>query len=181
MATSCHQKKVLLPHVVCWFTYEFSHCLCNCLHSHRIPARITTQWFCKGQDHNGAQVICTITLNPFLLLSLTQNMEKTKELVINFRRTRPLPHTHLLYIKDIAVETVQQWKFRGFSENLTWILHTSSLVKKANQHLHFLHRLKRVHLSPVVLTSFYRGTVESASLCSMRAAASQTGRNWGGL
>ncbi len=36
-----------------------------------------------------------------------------------------------------------------------------ALSKKSQQHLHFLHRLKRASLPPPILTTFYRGTIES--------------------
>ena len=73
--------------------------------------------------------------------NLLLNVEKTKELVIDFRRNQP-PHTPV-HINSAAVETVEHMKFLGvhMSDRLTWSLHTSSLVKKANQRLHFLRRL----------------------------------------
>ncbi len=36
-----------------------------------------------------------------------------------------------------------------------------SISKKAQQRLQFLHRLKRASLPPPILTTFYRGTIES--------------------
>lgn len=42
-------------------------------------------------------------------------------------------------------------------ENLTWSLNTSSILKKAQQPLYFLRRLKKAHLLPPILTTFYRG------------------------
>ncbi len=54
-------------------------------------------------------------------------------------------------------------KFLGvhITENLTWTTNTMSLSKKAQQHLHFLRRLKSASLPPPILTTFYRGTIES--------------------
>ncbi len=40
-------------------------------------------------------------------------------------------------------------------------VHTKSISKKAQQRLHFLRRLKRASLPPPILTTFYRGTIES--------------------
>ena len=84
-----------------------------------------------------------------------------RPLVIDFRRKQPV---HIpLYIEDTDEEIVPHIKFLGVhvANNLTWSLHTSSTIKKAHQHLHFLRRLKRAHLSPSILTTFYRGTIES--------------------
>ncbi len=47
------------------------------------------------------------------------------------------------------------------TEDLTWTTNTMSLSKKAQQRLHFLRRLKRASLPPPILTTFYRGTIES--------------------
>ncbi|KAK3526686.1 hypothetical protein QTP70_031467 [Hemibagrus guttatus] len=47
------------------------------------------------------------------------------------------------------------------TENFTWSLNTSSITKKAQQHLYFLRRLRKAHLPPPILTMFYRGTIES--------------------
>ncbi len=54
-------------------------------------------------------------------------------------------------------------KFLGvhITEDLTWTTNTMSVSKKAQQRLHFLRRLKRASLPPPILTTFYRGTIES--------------------
>ncbi|KAK3516047.1 hypothetical protein QTP70_003786 [Hemibagrus guttatus] len=46
-------------------------------------------------------------------------------------------------------------------ENFTWSCNTTSITKKAQQHLYFLWRLGKAHLPPPILTMFYRGTIES--------------------
>ncbi len=58
---------------------------------------------------------------------------------------------------------VSSTKFLGvhITEDLTWTTNTMSLSKKAQQRLHFLRRLKRASLPPPILTTFYRGTIES--------------------
>ncbi|KAK1787349.1 hypothetical protein P4O66_002849 [Electrophorus voltai] len=54
-------------------------------------------------------------------------------------------------------------KFLGvhLAENLTWTLNTSSITKRAQQHLFFLWTLRKAHLPSPILTTFYRGTIES--------------------
>lgn len=93
--------------------------------------------------------------------NLDLNVDKTKEIFVDFRKNQPT-HTPLS-IGGTAVEIIQCTKFLGvhISSGLTWTKHTSSLVKKAHQRLHFLRRLRRVHLTPPILSTFYRGTVES--------------------
>ncbi len=46
------------------------------------------------------------------------------------------------------------------TEDLTWTTNTTS-ISKTQQRLHFLRRLKRPSLPPPILTTFYRGTIES--------------------
>ncbi|KAI4885335.1 hypothetical protein NFI96_001849 [Prochilodus magdalenae] len=47
------------------------------------------------------------------------------------------------------------------SEDLTWSLNSSTMVKKAQQRLYFLRSLKKAHLCPRILVDFYRCTIES--------------------
>ncbi|KAK3510480.1 hypothetical protein QTP70_009162 [Hemibagrus guttatus] len=68
-----------------------------------------------------------------------------------------------LNINGSNVEIVKSTKFLGvhLAEDLTWSLNTSSITKKAQQHLYFLQRLRKAHLPPLIQTAFYRGTIES--------------------
>ncbi len=93
--------------------------------------------------------------------NLSLNVSKTKEVVMDFRRNS-VDHPPLT-IDSSTVERVSSTKFLGvhITEDLTWTTNTTSLSKKAQQRLHFLHRLKRASLPPPILTIFYRGTIES--------------------
>ncbi|KAK3511316.1 hypothetical protein QTP70_000387 [Hemibagrus guttatus] len=89
--------------------------------------------------------------------SLSLNVDKTKEMVVDFRRAQS-DHSPL-FIDESPVEI----KFLGvhLAENFTWSLNTTSITKKAQQCLYFLRRLRKAHLPPPILTMFYRGTIES--------------------
>ncbi|KAL0185335.1 hypothetical protein M9458_021032 [Cirrhinus mrigala] len=93
--------------------------------------------------------------------NLSLNVSKTKEVVMDFRRNS-VDHPPLT-IDSSTVERVSSTKFLGvhITEDLTWTTNTMSLSKKAQQRLHFLRRLKRASLPPPILTTFYRGTIES--------------------
>ncbi|KAL0161079.1 hypothetical protein M9458_044804, partial [Cirrhinus mrigala] len=93
--------------------------------------------------------------------NLSLSVSKTKEVVMDFRRNS-VDHPPLS-IDSSAVERVSSTKFLGvhITEDLTWTTNTMSLSKKAQQRLHFLRRLKRASLPPPILTTFYRGTIES--------------------
>ncbi|KAK3537989.1 hypothetical protein QTP70_026506 [Hemibagrus guttatus] len=81
--------------------------------------------------------------------NLSLNVEKTKEMVVDFRRAQS-DHSPL-NINGSNVEIVKSIKFLGvhLAEDLTWSLNTSSITKKAQQRLYFLRRLGRLifHLS----------------------------------
>ncbi|KAI4871804.1 hypothetical protein NFI96_021471 [Prochilodus magdalenae] len=59
--------------------------------------------------------------------------------------------------------TATLWRSSGAPSSLefTWSLNTSTITKKAQQRLYFLRRLRKAHLSPPILTTFYRGTIKS--------------------
>ncbi|KAK3516413.1 hypothetical protein QTP70_010742 [Hemibagrus guttatus] len=92
---------------------------------------------------------------------LSLNMEKMKEMVVDFRRAQS-DHS-LLNINGSHVEIVKSTKFLCvyLAEDLTWSLNTRSITKKAQQHLYFLQRLRKAHLPPLILTTFYRGTIKN--------------------
>ncbi len=94
--------------------------------------------------------------------NLSLNVEKTKAVVLDFRRRNSIDHPPLT-INSSTVERVRSTKFLGvhITEELTWTTNTMSLSKKAQQRLHFLRRLKIASLPPPILTTFYRGTIES--------------------
>ncbi|KAI4903269.1 hypothetical protein NFI96_006850 [Prochilodus magdalenae] len=68
-----------------------------------------------------------------------------------------------LHIHGSTVEIVKGTKFLGvhLAEDLTWSLNTRTITKKAQQCLYLLRRLRKAHLPPPILTTFYRGTIES--------------------
>ncbi len=70
--------------------------------------------------------------------NLSLNVSKTKEVVIDFKRNSG-DHPPLT-IDSSTVERVSSTKFLGLhiTEDLTWTTNTTSLSKKAQQHLHFL-------------------------------------------
>ncbi|XP_076862714.1 nuclear respiratory factor 1 isoform X2 [Brachyhypopomus gauderio] len=93
--------------------------------------------------------------------NLSLNTDKTKEIVVDFRRTRT-QHTPL-FINDTAVERVSSTKFLGVhvTENLSWTTNSASLARKANQRLYFLRKLRRAGAPTPIMNTFYSGAIES--------------------
>ncbi len=92
---------------------------------------------------------------------LSLNIDKTKELVVDFRR-QSREHTPIP-IDKTPVERVNSFKFLcvHITEDLTWSAHTDAVLKKAHQRLFFLRRLRKFGTNPRILRSFYTCTVES--------------------
>ncbi|KAK2899376.1 hypothetical protein Q8A73_012505 [Channa argus] len=93
--------------------------------------------------------------------NLTLNTDKTKEIIVDMRKER---RTHQpLFIRELQVERVSSFKYLGvhISEDLTWTPHVTQLVKKAQQRLYFLRRLRKFCMSPKILSNFYSCVNES--------------------
>ncbi len=93
---------------------------------------------------------------------LSLNIDKTKELVVDFRR-QSTEHTPIS-IDKTPVERVNSFKFLGvhITEDITWSAHTDAVLKKAQQRLFFLRRLRKFGMSPRILRSFYTCTVRAS-------------------
>eukprot|EP00061_Rhincodon_typus_P015860 g43777.t1 len=88
--------------------------------------------------------------------NLSLNVSKTKELIINFRKEG---REHIpIYINRTEVERVKSIKFLGvmISNDLFWTSHVDAIVKKEQQHLFFLRRLRKFGMDIRTVTNFYR-------------------------
>ncbi|KAK3553333.1 hypothetical protein QTP70_000848 [Hemibagrus guttatus] len=97
--------------------------------------------------------------------NLFLNVYKTKVMVVDFRRAQ-WRHSPL-FIDRSSVEIVKSTEFLGVHlvENFTLSLNTSSISKKAQQHLYFLHRLRKAHLPDRVLQRDHRECPEQLHHC----------------
>eukprot|EP00061_Rhincodon_typus_P003092 g19253.t1 len=93
--------------------------------------------------------------------NLSLNIGKTKELIIDFRNKEG-EYTPI-YKNRTEVERVKTIKFLGvtITNNLSWTSHIKVTVKKTQQCLFFLRRLKTFGMFIRTLTNFYRCTIES--------------------
>ena len=85
-------------------------------------------------------------------------------MIVDFRKQqRDHPPIHTVHIDGTVVEKMETFKFLGvhITDKLKWSTRTDSVVKKAQQHLFNLRRLKNFDLSPKTLTNFYRCTIKS--------------------
>ena len=93
--------------------------------------------------------------------NLTLNTDKTKEMIVDLRKKRR-PHRPL-FIQGLEVERVNSFKYLGvhISEDFTWTLNTTQLLKKSQQQLYFLRRLRKFGMWSRILCNFYSCIVES--------------------
>ena len=93
--------------------------------------------------------------------NLSVNVIKTKEMIVDYRK-KTTEHTPIL-INGAVVEQVESFKFLGvhITNKLSWSKHTNTVVKRAQQNLFPLRRLKRFGMSPQILKKFYSCTIES--------------------
>jgi hypothetical protein len=116
------------------------------------------------------------TLNWCKENNLELNVTKTKELVIDFRKSKNEKAS--VIINGQSVEQVDSFKLLGtfISNDLKWHVNSVDIVKKARQRLYFLRVLKSFKVHQSVMISFYRGIIESVltrSICVWFGSASK--------
>ena len=105
---------------------------------------------------------------------LLLNVTKTKEIVVDFRRDPPPPRP--LVINGEEVEIVGEYKYLDsiIDCKLDWSPNALALLKKGNQPLYFMKKLKSFSVCPKLLELFYKSTVESV----VTLTASVTSAAW---
>ncbi len=93
--------------------------------------------------------------------NLSLNVEKTKEIVVDFRRVHSL-HAPLT-INGTTVERVSSTKFLGvhITEDLSWTNNTAALAKKATTASLLPPQTQKSQSPAPIMCTFYRGTIES--------------------
>ena len=91
-------------------------------------------------------------------------MTKTKELVIDLRRTKA-PLTPIS-IQGVNVDYVEEYKYLGvyLDHKLNWAKNTEALYKKGQSRLYFLRRLRSFNVCRKMLQMFYESVVAGAFL-----------------
>ena len=114
---------------------------------------LAVQWFATWCSENFLQL----------------NVNKTKELCIDFRRKHedaPAPPL----INGMHVERVNEYKYLGVTidNKINFNQHTTSIQTKCQQRLYVIRRLKSFNLNPKYLLLLYRSIVESLlTYCSI--------------
>ena len=92
---------------------------------------------------------------------LVLNVQKTKEMIIDFRKRKTLltPIT----IDSQVIERVNEYKYLGtiIDDKLTWNSNTDFIYKKGQQRLYLLRRLRNFQIDSTVLYMFYKTCIQS--------------------
>ena len=89
------------------------------------------------------------------------NVDKTKEMIIDFRRNRAAPTP--IIIKGAEIQQVETYKYLGVvvDNKLNWTHNTDAIMKKLNSRMHCLRKLNSFHVCPQLLSVFYSSVISS--------------------
>lgn len=92
---------------------------------------------------------------------LNINVEKTKEMCIDFRRNPTVISP--VVMDNQPVELVQQYKYLGtvIDNKMCFESQVDAVCKKAHQHMHFLRKLRSFNVDTVFMEMFYSCFIES--------------------
>ena len=92
---------------------------------------------------------------------LNLNAKKTKEIVIDFRKAHKTPNP--LTISGETVEQVPSYKYLGITitEKLNWNIQCDQLLRKSNQRLYFMKKLKSFNVQKDIMQLFHQSLLES--------------------
>lgn len=160
LSTGSPQGCVLSPLLYCLYTHDYRPA-----HNNNLIVKFADYTMVVGLISGGDE---TAYRGEVLKLAawcsennLTLNTNKTKEIIVNFRRTNTDPA--LLFINGECVERVHTFRYFGvlISSDISWTDNILAIVKKAQQQLHFLRVLRKYNLNPTLLLTFYRSSIES--------------------
>ncbi|KAI4903270.1 hypothetical protein NFI96_006852, partial [Prochilodus magdalenae] len=116
--------------------------------------------------------------------NLLLNTSKTKEMVVDFRRARPL--TEPVFIKGVEVEMVKTYRYLRLhlDEKLDWSANTDILYRKGQSRLYFLRRLGSFNICRKLLHRLWCPAVSSMLWCAGEEASRRETRcdwtSWSG-
>lgn len=100
-------------------------------------------------------------------------MTKTKELVVDLRRTKALVTP--VSIQGVSMDTVEDYKFLHvhIDNKLDWAENTHTLYRKGQSRLYFLMRLMSFNICRTMLRMFYETEVSGAILFAVVCSGSR--------
>uniref|UniRef100_A0A3Q3FR50 Centrosomal protein 78 n=1 Tax=Labrus bergylta TaxID=56723 RepID=A0A3Q3FR50_9LABR len=93
---------------------------------------------------------------------LILNLDKTREMVINFRRKRTEPPPLCILGEDVSVVEEYKYLVVNIDDRLNWKANTQAVYKKGMSRLYFLRKLRSFNVCSKMLEIFYQSVVASA-------------------
>ena len=92
---------------------------------------------------------------------LELNVKKTKEMIVDFRRTH-CDHEPLV-INNVAVDVVESYKYLGtmIDDKFTFNQHAENVFKKSNSRMYCLRQLKKLDVDNKIVQLFFTSVVQS--------------------
>ncbi|KAK3550504.1 hypothetical protein QTP86_033403, partial [Hemibagrus guttatus] len=149
--TGAPQGCVLSPALLTLFTHD-----CKPIHSSNTIVRFaddtTVVGLISGNDETHYREEVQHLVEWCMESDLVLNTTKTKEILVDYRRTQKMT-LPALHINGAEVERVNNIKFLGLhiTKDLTWTNYTTYLVKKTQQRLFFLSKLKKAKVPSQLL------------------------------
>lgn len=159
-STGVPQGTVLAPLLFTLYTAGFRHSTEMCHLQKFSDDTAIVGCIRKGEEGEYRRVI-----QDFVDMSqrdqLQLNVDKTKELVIDFGRSRSTPQP--VSIGGVEVEIVKTYKYLGvqLDHKLDWSANTTALYKKGQSRMFFLGRLASFNICRKLLQMFYQTVVSS--------------------
>lgn len=160
-STGAPQGTVLSPFLFTLYTSDFKHNTPHCHIQKFSDDTAIVGCVSEGNDLEYREVIRDF-VSWCELNQLQLNTSKTKEMMIDFRRTSS--QFTPVNIQGLDIEVVENYKFLGVHLNnrLDWSDNTHALYKKGQSRLHLLRRLRSFVVCRALLRTFYDSVVASA-------------------
>jgi hypothetical protein len=162
--TGSPQGCVLSALLFTLYTYDCQSCKDNCILIKYADDTVIAGFVNKNRDIDGCndyfdQIECFNKWCKTNFLDL--NVRKTKELIVDFGRTRY--YGPPVAICDEQVEVVSSYKYLGtlVDDRLDFVANSVRVCKRAGQRLYFLRKLKYLEVDNKILTMFHTAVIQS--------------------
>ncbi len=158
--TGAPQGTVLSPFLFTTYTADFKYCSKSCHLQKYSDDTAIVGCVERGQEEEYRKLVADFVRwcgeNHLQL-----NIDKTKEMVVNFSRTNTTPRPISISGRD--VELVTSYKYLGVNldHKLQWSLNTEVLYKKGLSRLYLLRKLRSFNICSKMLHMFYQSVMAS--------------------
>ena len=161
-STGAPQGTVLAPFLFTLYTADFKYSSASC-HLQKFSDDSAIVGFITDGDDREYRELTQDFVEWCQRNCLQINAGKTKELVVDFRKSKHSPPVPV-NIQGMDIEIVKSYKYLGVHLNnkLDWTDNTAALYRKGQSRLHLLRRLRSFGVQGELLRTFFDAVVASA-------------------